>query len=549
MNNELLETLKLITDRYEGRSSGSVFIPMKDFPWHNNRNGQLTKLYEEDVITKPRYFDNGAEITLTEKGRQYFVGVLFPPKGSPMTCPVCGYRARVLSTDAMRSWAEISCENCSTYAINKTALLDLSSSDLSILAGYYRHLHREPMTVQCDTRENVKIHVEITRKSLTRDYQMHHLLRFYYQQMNYLGQYMEIEKSPATAYAKDIDDLMKLVAEGEESGYLKCNVDFITITEAGVQFMNSHTNQIPNQRPSVFVSYNWSSDNIAEEIEGKLSPYADVKRDKETLNVWGNLKDFMSSIRDQDFAVLIISDAYLKSEACMYEVVELMKEKQWDERVMYVVTDDAHKIYDTAQQLEIIGYWEDKEKELNEQLQKHNLALVTAQAEELKKVQLISLNIGDFMAKVRYTNNPKMQDAIDAVVERVGGKKSVETVQIQISDEFEDKISIEGIDVPETLRDGWNFRNDIAIRLEMKARGVFGDKNRPYTKIYDADSIEQGNFAEVLIAVLREKTGRENNREEIDKFVKVCSGFIGISGYEMDPRLAQALLNRFLELI
>lgn len=545
MNNELLETLKLITDRYNGRTSGSVFIPMKDFSWYNSRNGQLTKLYEEGVIIKPRYFDNGAEITLTEKGRQYFVGVLFPSKGAPMRCPVCGYRAKILSTDALRSWAEISCENCSTYAIKKAALLDLSSSDLSILAGYYRHLHREPMTVQCDSKETVKEHVEETRKKLTRDYQLHYLLSYYYQQMSDMGQYVEIEKSPAVAYAKDIDDLMKLVAEGKENGYLKCNGSFITITEAGVQFMNSHI----NQRPSVFISYNWGSDNIADEIEGKLSPYADVKRDKKTLNAWGNLKDFMSSIRDQDFAVLIISDAYLKSEACMYEVIELMKEKQWDERVMYVVTDDAHKIYNIAQQLEIIGYWEDEEKELNEQIQKHNPAFVTAQAEELKKVQLISLNIGNFMAKVKYTNNPRMQDAIDAVIERVGRKKSVETVQIQASDEFEDKISIEGVDVPEILRDGWSFHNDIAIRLEMKAHSVFGEKNRPYTKIYDADSIEQGKFAEVLIDVLREKTGRENDCEDIDKFIKVCSGFIGISGYEMEPRVAQGLLNKFLELM
>ena len=109
MNSELLETLKLITDRYNGRTSGAVFIPMKDFSWYNSRNGQLIKLYEEGMITKPHYFDNGAEIALTEKGRKYFVGVTFvsevsfPSNGSPMTCPVCGYRAEVLSTDAMQS--------------------------------------------------------------------------------------------------------------------------------------------------------------------------------------------------------------------------------------------------------------------------------------------------------------------------------------------------------------------------------------------------------------------------------------------------------------
>ena len=72
MDIELVETLKLIIDRYEGRTQGSVFIPMQDFPWYNERNGQLTKLQIEGMITKPRYFDDGAEITLSQAGRHFF---------------------------------------------------------------------------------------------------------------------------------------------------------------------------------------------------------------------------------------------------------------------------------------------------------------------------------------------------------------------------------------------------------------------------------------------------------------------------------------------
>ena len=64
----------------------------------------------------------------------------------------------------------------------------------------------------------------------------------------------------------------------------------------------------------------------------------------------------MNSIRHQDFAVLVISDAYLKSTNCLYEVMQLMMEEQWDQRVMYIVTDDAHGIYDAAKQLDYVGY-------------------------------------------------------------------------------------------------------------------------------------------------------------------------------------------------
>lgn len=72
MDIELIETLKLITERFEGREKGSVFISLRDFPWYNERNGQLTRLQEAGLITKPRFYDNGADITLTQTGRHFF---------------------------------------------------------------------------------------------------------------------------------------------------------------------------------------------------------------------------------------------------------------------------------------------------------------------------------------------------------------------------------------------------------------------------------------------------------------------------------------------
>ena len=73
MDTELVETLQLILRRYGDRTKGSVFIPMIDFPWYSERNGQLTRLHMEGYITKPRFYDNGAEITLTQQGRDFII--------------------------------------------------------------------------------------------------------------------------------------------------------------------------------------------------------------------------------------------------------------------------------------------------------------------------------------------------------------------------------------------------------------------------------------------------------------------------------------------
>lgn len=72
MDIELIEALQLIIKRYGERTTGSVFIPMSDFHWYNERNGQLTRLQEAGMITKPRFYDNGADITLTQAGRHFF---------------------------------------------------------------------------------------------------------------------------------------------------------------------------------------------------------------------------------------------------------------------------------------------------------------------------------------------------------------------------------------------------------------------------------------------------------------------------------------------
>lgn len=98
------------------------------------------------------------------------------------------------------------------------------------------------------------------------------------------------------------------------------------------------------------------------------------------------------------------------------------------------------------------------------------------------------------------------------------------------------------------IRDGWNFHGDIAIPLEGDARHYFGDIGRPVTKIYDADSIEVCNFVEVMILLLREKTGFNNEHEEIDEFVSECAPYLGVSGNSIEPEIADKLYRRFTQL-
>ena len=182
-----------------------------------------------------------------------------------------------------------------------------------------------------------------------------------------------------------------------------------------------------DNRPSVFISYNWNSDSLATNIENRLCPFANVHRDKSSIKEWQSLVDFMKTIRINDFAVLIISDDYLKSEACMYEVTQLMKEEKWFDYSMFVVEDSAKVIYNVTKQLDYVEYWNNKYLELANKLKNFDSTTVIYQTKELKKIEEIKLNIGEFVDKIAKLNNPKVEDVIEKIVDRVnqGGSYKV----------------------------------------------------------------------------------------------------------------------------
>ena len=86
---------------------------------------------------------------------------------------------------------------------------------------------------------------------------------------------------------------------------------------------------------------------------------------------------------------------------------------------MFLVEDSAKRLYKSVGQLDYVNYWASERDSLEKALQGINPALVTAQAEELKKIQLIQLNLNDFMKSVSDRNNPDLAQAIDAVERRV----------------------------------------------------------------------------------------------------------------------------------
>ena len=278
------------------------------------------------MITKPRYFEDGAEITLTKAGREYFNGILFAAAGDPMICPVCGMRAKVVQTDAARSWAEIDCENCLTYAMKKDALIKTAESDLPLLSGYYRYAHHEPMTIQCDSQETVQEHVDITRERVNRDYQIKMLVSYYYQRMKNFDDRIPFDDLPAIAYAQDKDDLINLAKEAVEKGYAVFDDEVITITKQGKEWLDTNTTGGTRKvRDEIFISHRSTDAPVADMIKDFLVNTGIPNEKIFCSSLPGNdvgekiSPEVKTHLRNATINILILTQSYYESAFCLNE--------------------------------------------------------------------------------------------------------------------------------------------------------------------------------------------------------------------------------------
>jgi hypothetical protein len=126
----------------------------------------------------------------------------------------------------------------------------------------------------------------------------------------------------------------------------------------------------PITKPEVFISYAWGGDSekMVDQIDAALQTHGiTIIRDKRDLGFKGLIKEFMERIGRGDCVIVVISDKYLRSPNCMFELIEVAENKQFHERIFPIVLADAN-IYDPVKRLEYVKYWEDKRNELAQKM-------------------------------------------------------------------------------------------------------------------------------------------------------------------------------------
>jgi tetratricopeptide (TPR) repeat protein len=161
---------------------------------------------------------------------------------------------------------------------------------------------------------------------------------------------------------------------------------------------------------SIFLSYSWKDTNVADEIERDLTNVGlRFLRDVHDIDYKGSIKEFMQKINSTDYVLILISSTYLKSPNCMYEVLELLENPDYVNRILPILIKDLDgkgpDIFNAQGKLKLIRHWETEIENLNKELKGLDcLANVSSVIQGLEHLQKIRNSIDEFLKVISDMN-------------------------------------------------------------------------------------------------------------------------------------------------
>lgn len=158
---------------------------------------------------------------------------------------------------------------------------------------------------------------------------------------------------------------------------------------------------------AIYFSYAWDNKNetgegrekiVNELYQSLIKDGYHVIRDKIDLGYKGVISEFMRDIGKGKMIVIVISDKYLRSPNCMYELLEIYRKSgseisQMREKILPVMLEDA-KIYDPVDRLNYVAFWKAKKEELDKKIAEVGLDYASAIVDDFRIYNEITSNIG-----------------------------------------------------------------------------------------------------------------------------------------------------------
>jgi tetratricopeptide (TPR) repeat protein len=161
------------------------------------------------------------------------------------------------------------------------------------------------------------------------------------------------------------------------------------------------SSMINNYEHAVYVSYAWGgeSERIVDELVLAFANRGiQIVRDKKDLSYKGSIDAFEREIGQGKCVVLVISNKYLRSRHCMYELIKIGENPEFRKRVFPIILEDAH-IFEGIERINYVKYWDDEITRLNDdiKLKINVMSNISAIQSELNKYVDIRNNF-DYLA-------------------------------------------------------------------------------------------------------------------------------------------------------
>jgi len=157
---------------------------------------------------------------------------------------------------------------------------------------------------------------------------------------------------------------------------------------------------------AVFISYAWGGEReeVVNQIDQALRARGiKIIRDKRDLDYKGSIKEFMERIGQGNCIIVVISDKYLRSPNCMFELVEIADGKEFHERIFPVVLSDAD-IYNPLKRIDFIKHWEAKIAELDAAMRNVGQANLQGLRDDIDLYTRIRANIAELTNTLKDMN-------------------------------------------------------------------------------------------------------------------------------------------------
>ncbi|MCB0658684.1 MAG: toll/interleukin-1 receptor domain-containing protein [Saprospiraceae bacterium] len=153
--------------------------------------------------------------------------------------------------------------------------------------------------------------------------------------------------------------------------------------------------------PEVYISHAWGgeSDVILQKIVHRLEhEKINLVYDHKDLQYRGSIRSFMDELGKSKAVVIILSNKYLHSEYCMFELLQIYNNERFMDRIFPVVLDEVN-IAKSTERIELVKYWENQSFELEEKIRElRSLSYIEGITDDLNLYGDIRKNI----AKLTY---------------------------------------------------------------------------------------------------------------------------------------------------